>query len=100
MILRETLHKVCNGEYLKQQCLILILVHAPENDTPEHILPRHEVITRLRERGEPILLFGESEIDSFKRLRHCEILEPEVDRVSHILNKILPSSILFIFFIN
>lgn len=45
------------------------------------MLPRHEVIRRLRERGEPILLFGESEIEAFKRLRKCEILEPEVNKV-------------------
>nr|XP_022913193.1 pre-mRNA-splicing factor 18 isoform X2 [Onthophagus taurus] len=49
-------------------------------NTPDHIPPRHEVISKLRDRGEPILLFGESQIDSFKRLRHCEILEPEVNR--------------------
>lgn len=49
----------------------------------EHLtLPRHEVIRRLRERSEPILLFGESEIEAFKRLRKCEILEPEVNKVS------------------
>ncbi|XP_076629796.1 pre-mRNA processing factor 18 [Colletes latitarsis] len=49
--------------------------------SPEHLmLPRHEVIRRLRERSEPILLFGESEIEAFKRLRKCEILEPEVNK--------------------
>lgn len=48
----------------------------------EHLtLPRHEVIKRLRERTEPILLFGESEVEAFKRLRKCEILEPEVNKV-------------------
>lgn len=48
----------------------------------EHLtLSRHEVIRRLRERGEPILLFEESEIEAFKRLRKCEILEPEVNKV-------------------
>lgn len=47
----------------------------------EHLmLPRHEVIKRLRERSEPILLFGESEMEAFKRLRKCEILEPEVNK--------------------
>lgn len=44
------------------------------------ILPRNEVITRLRDRSQPILLFGESEFDSFKRLRKCEVLEPEVNK--------------------
>ncbi|XP_058808588.1 pre-mRNA-splicing factor 18 [Phymastichus coffea] len=43
-------------------------------------LSRVEVIRKLRERSQPILLFGESEIDSFKRLRRVEILEPEVNK--------------------
>ncbi|KAK8747832.1 hypothetical protein OTU49_017533 [Cherax quadricarinatus] len=47
-------------------------------DAPE--LPRVEVIRRLREREEPILLFAESEHDAFRRLRRLEILEPEVNR--------------------
>lgn len=34
----------------------------------------------MRERQEPILLFGESETEAFQRLRRLEILEPEVDR--------------------
>lgn len=45
------------------------------------VLPRNEVISRLRERGEPILLFGETELNAFKRLRKCEISEPEVNKV-------------------
>ncbi|KAL0832170.1 hypothetical protein ABMA28_001627 [Loxostege sticticalis] len=43
-------------------------------------LPRTEVIKRLRERGHPILLFGESEGQSFRRLRRIEIQEPEANR--------------------
>lgn len=43
-------------------------------------LPRKEVVRRLRERGEPVLLFGETELESFRRLRRSEILEPEVNR--------------------
>lgn len=43
-------------------------------------LSRKEVVRRLRERGEPILLFGETELESFHRLRKCEILEPEVNK--------------------
>lgn len=46
------------------------------------LLPRTEVIKRLRERGHPIWLFGESEAQSFKRLRRIEIQEPEANRVS------------------
>ncbi|XP_043270855.1 pre-mRNA-splicing factor 18 isoform X2 [Venturia canescens] len=50
-------------------------------NTSEHLtLSRPEVIRRLRERCEPITLFGESEVDSFQRLRKREILEPEVNK--------------------
>lgn len=44
------------------------------------MLPRKEVVRRLRERGEPVLLFAETETEAFHRLRRLEILEPEVDR--------------------
>jgi pre-mRNA-splicing factor 18 len=47
-------------------------------DVPK--LSRREVIRRLRERGEPITLFAENELEAFKRLRKLEILEPEVNR--------------------
>ncbi|KAF5282970.1 hypothetical protein FQA39_LY04841 [Lamprigera yunnana] len=47
----------------------------------EHsVLPRIDVVSRLRDRGEPILIFGETELDAFKRLRRCEILEPELNK--------------------
>ncbi|KAM5172030.1 pre-mRNA-splicing factor 18 [Mantella aurantiaca] len=39
-----------------------------------------EVIRRLRERGEPIRLYGETDYDSFQRLRKIEILTPEVNK--------------------
>lgn len=42
-------------------------------------LPRIEVIRRLRDRGEPIMLFGENDNDAFRRLRHLEITQPEVN---------------------
>ncbi|XP_045479237.1 pre-mRNA-splicing factor 18 [Harmonia axyridis] len=48
-----------------------------ESNVDDHLLPRQEVITRLRDREEPILLFGETELDAFKRLRKDELLEPE-----------------------
>ena len=47
-------------------------------------LPRVEVVRRLRERLEPILLFGETEKDSEKRLRSIEVNEP--DRIEGIRN--------------
>lgn len=56
------------------------------DNSSEHLLSRQEVIRRLRERGEPILLFGESYIEAFKRLRKCEILEPEVNKVIYIIH--------------
>nr|XP_033813749.1 pre-mRNA-splicing factor 18 isoform X1 [Geotrypetes seraphini] len=43
-------------------------------------LSRQEVIWRLRERGEPIRLFGETDYDAFQRLRKIEILAPEVNK--------------------
>ncbi|XP_052007815.1 pre-mRNA-splicing factor 18 isoform X1 [Xyrauchen texanus] len=43
-------------------------------------LSRQEVIRRLRERGEPIRLFSESDYDAFQRLRKIEILAPEVNK--------------------
>ena len=39
--------------------------------------PRHEVIRRLRERGQPIRLFGESDAEAAKRLNMIETSEPE-----------------------
>ena len=47
-------------------------------------LPRVEVIRRLRDRLEPILLFGESEVVAEKRLRALEINEP--DKIEGIKN--------------
>lgn len=43
-------------------------------------LSRQEVIRRLRERGEPIRLFAETDYDAFQRLRKIEILAPEVNK--------------------
>ncbi|XP_076769302.1 pre-mRNA-splicing factor 18-like isoform X3 [Arvicanthis niloticus] len=43
-------------------------------------LSRQEVIRRLRGRGDPIRLFGETDDDAFKRLRKMEILTPEVNK--------------------
>lgn len=41
------------------------------------ILPRIEVIRRLRERSQPIRIFGETDEDSFQRLKQLEISDPE-----------------------
>ena len=44
------------------------------------LLARAEVVRRLRDREVPIALFGESEVESFRRLRKLEITEPEINR--------------------
>lgn len=41
------------------------------------MLPRKEVIRRLRERGQPIRIFGESDEDAYLRLKQLEISEPD-----------------------
>nr|CAG4649226.1 EOG090X03WO [Scapholeberis mucronata] len=51
-----------------------------ENGVTVAVLPRKEVIRRLRDRSEPIILFGESDIEAFRRLRKLEISEPEINR--------------------
>lgn len=65
-------------------CFLFTDVESPErsSDTVNKIadIPRNEVIRKLRERCEPILLFGESEHDSCKRLRQLEISAPEINR--------------------
>ncbi|KAF2367654.1 Pre-mRNA processing factor 4 (PRP4)-like, partial [Trinorchestia longiramus] len=43
-------------------------------------LARAEVVRRLREREEPITLFGETDNMAFRRLRKLEIIEPEINR--------------------
>nr|CAG4645447.1 EOG090X03WO [Lynceus sp. MCZ IZ 141354] len=48
--------------------------------TPATVIPRKEVIRKLRDRGEPILLFGEDEVSAFKRLRKLEISAPEINK--------------------
>jgi len=50
-----------------------------EDDTKLNI-PPSEVIRRLRERGEPIKLFGETERDSLRRLRKLEIEAPDIEK--------------------
>ena len=42
-----------------------------------HSISRSEVIKRLRERSEPILLFGETLADSMERLKQLEMKSPE-----------------------
>uniref|UniRef100_A0A5K3EPS7 Pre-mRNA-splicing factor 18 n=1 Tax=Mesocestoides corti TaxID=53468 RepID=A0A5K3EPS7_MESCO len=41
------------------------------------LMPRREVIKLLRERNQPIRLFGESDYDTFQRLKRIQLLEPE-----------------------
>ena len=59
-------------------------LHSPTDLIPGNdevmMLPRSEVVRRLRERGEPIRLFGESDEEAGKRLRRIEILTPDVSK--------------------
>jgi hypothetical protein len=43
-----------------------------DDEDPGTVLPRMEVRKRLRSMGEPVTLFGESDIDRLKRLRKLE----------------------------
>jgi hypothetical protein len=81
-------------EYRWGIIVLLYYVHSfstggvADNESSDHAtLPRRDVIRRLRERGEPILLFGEAELDAFRRLRRSEILEPEVNKVMTLVHR-------------
>lgn len=51
-----------------------------ENEAKSALIPREEVIRRLRERGEPIRLFAESDEEACQRLRRIEMLAPEINK--------------------
>lgn len=51
-----------------------------EGEGKAAMIPREEVIRRLRERGEPIRLFGESDEEACQRLRRIEMLAPEINK--------------------
>jgi len=51
-----------------------------EKDDEKNLIPRKEVIRRLRERNEPILCFGETELLAYQRLRKLEIMAPEINK--------------------
>ncbi|KAG7261466.1 hypothetical protein CRUP_008155 [Coryphaenoides rupestris] len=90
----EDYHKRCGYRVQRQttESQVTKMVDAPttsvnpvlELELTEEKLPmtlsRQEVIRRLRERGEPVRLFGESDYDAFQRLRKIEILAPEVNK--------------------
>lgn len=50
------------------------------SDAKSAMIPREEVIRRLRERGEPIRLFGESDDEACQRLRIIEMHAPEINK--------------------
>merc|ERR1712227_593497 len=50
-----------------------------EKEDEKNMMPRKEVIRRLRERNEPILCFGETELQAYQRLRKLEIMAPEIN---------------------
>jgi len=51
---------------------------APEEE--KITISKKEIIRRLRDRGEPVKLFGESEMDTFQRLKKIEMLQPEINK--------------------
>ena len=83
-----------DAEEYRQRCGLVEEGAAPRRAAPQSVadadddsaggaqLSRAEVVRRLRDRAEPVLLFGETELEAFRRLRRLEILEPEVNRVS------------------
>ncbi|RUS84977.1 hypothetical protein EGW08_007288 [Elysia chlorotica] len=50
----------------------------PTNSERANLMSRKEVIKKLRERGEPIRLFGEEDIDAYKRLKKLETTGPDI----------------------
>lgn len=50
-----------------------------EGETEKKIIPRGDVIKRLRDRNQPIRFFGESDVDAAKRLNMIETNETETD---------------------
>eukprot|EP00118_Oscarella_pearsei_P016470 m.157528 g.157528 ORF g.157528 m.157528 type:complete len:345 (+) comp38710_c0_seq8:74-1108(+) len=52
------------------------LIDEPSDE--ELTMPRSEVVKRLRERAEPIRLYGESDVEACRRLRQIEIQAPEI----------------------
>ncbi|XP_053207655.1 pre-mRNA-splicing factor 18-like [Panonychus citri] len=57
-----------------------VSIFTSSRDVDDKILPRKEVIKRLRERNQPILLFGETLVEAFNRLRQLEVAEPECEK--------------------
>jgi hypothetical protein len=47
-----------------------------ESAVPQFVLPRDEVMARLRERGEPITFFAETDLQRAERLRKLELAQP------------------------
>lgn len=52
--------------------------NASKEDEPEKkLLPMHDIIRRLRDKGEPIRLFGETDADIRKRFNTIQTSEPK-----------------------
>ncbi|KAL4226781.1 Pre-mRNA-splicing factor 18 [Mactra antiquata] len=56
------------------------ITSSEDQDSEKVMLHRKEVIRRLREINEPIILFGESEYDAFVRLKKLEAAEPDFSK--------------------
>ncbi|XP_059160298.1 pre-mRNA-splicing factor 18-like isoform X2 [Physella acuta] len=70
---------VVKSEYVSQNEGIVPAVSNVDGKTDRQAqLPRKEVVRKLRERGEPIRLFGEDDFDAYKRLKKLETSEPDI----------------------
>ncbi len=68
------------GKEVKPTDLNTDRIHILEQSKDYYELPRSEVIRRLRERNEPIRLYGESDEDALRRLRKLEFEAPEIEQ--------------------
>ncbi|XP_015783083.1 pre-mRNA-splicing factor 18 [Tetranychus urticae] len=57
-----------------------VSVSASSTSSDLKILPRKDVIRQLRERNQPILLFGETLVEAFNRLQKLKLEEPELEK--------------------
>lgn len=48
------------------------------------MLPKQEVINRLRQRKQPVTLFGETDLEREDRLRALEVSDPKGERMDEL----------------
>ena len=63
-------------KYIKPHVISFMIISSFFSQEKQPLLEEGEVIKRLRERGQPIKLFGETVSETYLRLRHLEMQEP------------------------